>query len=144
MHFRTWVLFKTAPLKNAFQNIGTHCNCSLKNCISEIQYILKLLPQKMNFRTWVLKYSNNWLLIIKLAYKYYRKTMLSAVEVLLIYVCSENMWSLFVHLNHYKKRFTFFSFSIRNFNPKLINKIKKSKNAFFFNTLKERYNYRRT
>ena len=52
-------------------------NCSLKKRNSEHWHALKLLPQKMNFRTWVLIDSNNWLLIKNLAYKYCRKTMSS-------------------------------------------------------------------
>ena len=49
-------------------------NWSLKKCNSEHWHALKLLPQKMNFRTWVLINSNNWLLIKNLAYRYCRKT----------------------------------------------------------------------
>ena len=87
--------------------------------MSDVEIWLILLPQKMHFRTWMFKDSNRWLLIKKLAYKYYWKTMLStaecnSVEILLISVYSKNMWSLLVHSNHYKKSFSFFlSYYIR-------------------------------
>ena len=58
MHFRTLMHVKTAPSKNAF---------------SEHWCTSKLFPQKMHFRRWVLKDSNRWLLIKKLAYEYYKK-----------------------------------------------------------------------
>ena len=35
MNFRTWVHFKIASSKNAFQNMGALQNCSLKECISK-------------------------------------------------------------------------------------------------------------
>ena len=44
-----------APSKNVFQDIGTLQNCSFKKYISEHQYTSKLFPQKIYFRTWVLK-----------------------------------------------------------------------------------------
>ena len=42
-----------APSKNTFQNMGGFHNCSLKKDISVHECILKLLPQKIHFRTWV-------------------------------------------------------------------------------------------
>ena len=39
--------------KNECQNLGALQNCSLKNCISEHWYTLRLLPQKMHFGTLV-------------------------------------------------------------------------------------------
>ena len=46
-----------------------------------------------------------------------RKTMMSAaecnfVEILLIYVYSKNVWSLFVHPNQYKKKFLLFFYLV--------------------------------
>ena len=70
MRFRTWMHFKIAPLKNAFQNIvvlqncslknafqnkGTLQNCSLKKYISEHRCTSKLLPQNVHFKTAVFK-----------------------------------------------------------------------------------------
>ena len=61
-----------SPSKNAFQNISAFQNCSLKKCIfktgahedcslkkriSEHECSLKLLPQNMYFKTFIIKIS---------------------------------------------------------------------------------------
>ena len=46
-----------SPSKNAFQNISAFQNCSLKKRISEHECSLKLLPQNMYFKTFIIKIS---------------------------------------------------------------------------------------
>ena len=46
-----------SPSKNAFQNISAFQNCSLKKSISEHECSLKLLPQNMYFKTFIIKIS---------------------------------------------------------------------------------------
>ena len=43
------------PLKNAFQNIGTHQNCSLKNAFENIGAHQKCSSKKIHFKTSVIK-----------------------------------------------------------------------------------------
>ena len=90
---------------------GNKNSCFLKKYISEQGCISKLVPQKLHFKTWMLKDSDRWLLPEKLSYIYYQKGMLRAAEILLIHFYSKNMWSLLVHPNHYKKKILRFSFS---------------------------------